>query len=247
MDQLASCYFCGGALDVSLSEYPVVPRDLRADGDENKTVVLCGTCRKKLGKIVENVVAAASEPAAGRSFEGTGFEPDERSETVTADPLFDERNDEPMTNDRGDTGGPAAPTAGDEAGPESDDSATQSEPATAASEATPKTESANQSDQPPAEPGATAGSTADTSEAESDERQRDKAGSNDDGPTMTRLEYNKVMRLLKNREFPVDRMEIRDVATSAYQISPEEFDAVVEAAIERDLLAEEDGQFVDPS
>ncbi len=244
MDQLASCYFCGGALDVSLSEYPVVPRDLRAE-DESETVVLCGTCRKKLAKIVESVVAAAGEPAGDRSFEGTGFTPNERSETVTADPLFEERDDEPMTNDRDDTGGPAAPTAGDEADPESDDSAPHSEPATAASEATPETESANRTDQPTAESGSTDESTADTSEAESDEGQRDKEAS--DEPTMTRLEYNKVMRLLKNREFPVDRMEIRDVATSAYQISPQEFDAVVEAAIERDLLAEEEGQFVDPS
>jgi len=67
-----------------------------------------------------------------------------------------------------------------------------------------------------------------------------------DGPTLTKLEYNKVMRLLKNREFPVDRSEIREVATSAYQIDPAEFDAVIDAAIERDLLAVENGQFVDP-
>lgn len=172
MDQLASCYFCGGALDVSLSEYPVIPKEFRAEGDENKTVVLCGTCRKKLAKIVENVVAA------------TAAEPDERAETTTEDTLFEEGIDGPESSDPVDTSGATATPTSDGV---------------------------------------------------------------DDGPTMTRLEYNKVMRLLKNREFPVDRMEIRDVATNAYQISPDEFDAVIDAAIERDLLAEEDGQFVDPS
>jgi hypothetical protein len=227
MDRLSSCYFCGGALDVSLSEYPVVPKDLRADGDETKTVVLCGTCRKKLATVVEDVVAATgAEPGEdGRSFEGTGFEPDESAETDTAEPLFEEREDEGAVSTDEDAS-PATTAAGDEGD------------ATASTDA--------EADEP--EPQTTAPATEDSvSDSDGGDDHSEGQDGDDDGPTMTRLEYNKVMRLLKNREFPVDRMEIRDVATSAYQISPDEFDAVIEAAIERDLLAEEDGQFVDPS
>jgi len=54
------------------------------------------------------------------------------------------------------------------------------------------------------------------------------------------------MRLLQNRPFPVDRREICEVATSAYEIDQQEFDAVIEAAVERDLIAVENGQFVEP-
>ena len=68
--------------------------------------------------------------------------------------------------------------------------------------------------------------------------------SEDDGPSLTALEYNKVMRLLQNREFPVERAEIHEVATSAYDITDREFDAIIDAAIERGLIGEENGQLV---
>jgi predicted nucleic-acid-binding protein len=78
-----------------------------------------------------------------------------------------------------------------------------------------------------------------------DERQVSGADeATEDGPTLSALEYTKVMRLLENRELPVDREEIRVVATNAYEIRPAEFDAVVDAAVERGMIVEEDGQFV---
>lgn len=70
------------------------------------------------------------------------------------------------------------------------------------------------------------------------------ADADDDGPSLTALEYNKVMRLLQNREFPVERAEIHEVATSAYDISDREFDAIIDAAIQRGLIDEENGQLV---
>ncbi|MBO4249080.1 hypothetical protein IL252_14775 [Halomicrobium sp. IBSBa] len=69
-------------------------------------------------------------------------------------------------------------------------------------------------------------------------------GEEDDGPSLTALEYNKVMRLLQNREFPVERAEIHDIATSAYEISDREFDAIIDAAIKRGLIDEENGTLV---
>jgi predicted nucleic-acid-binding protein len=58
--------------------------------------------------------------------------------------------------------------------------------------------------------------------------------------------YNRVVRLLQNREFPVDRDEIEAVATNAYELSHEEFDAVIRLAIDRGVLEEEDGKLVLP-
>ena len=87
------------------------------------------------------------------------------------------------------------------------------------------------------------GAPASGSENQQTDSAADPAGE-DDGPSLTALEYNKVMRLLQNRDFPVERAEIHDVATSAYQISDREFDAIIDAAIQRGLLGEENGQLV---
>ena len=213
MDRLDSCYFCGDAFDASLSEYPVVPKELQPP-DDGPTVVLCGDCRGKLGAVIEEVVAAteadtASETATVSQEAGTDARSTNGTEPADASggSLLDD-GDESSTTDASEW---ESPVGDNSAGEES----------TASDEASARTTGAS---------GTSDSSTDDGSE-----------------PTLTKLEYNKVMRLLKNRQFPVDRGEIREVATSAYEISPEEFDAVIEAAIERDLIAVENGQFVDPA
>lgn len=214
MDRLSSCYFCGGALDVSLSEYPVVPKELQS-GDEGPTVVLCPTCRRKLGGVIETVVAATDGPGsgtdAGESADASAFE-FEAEETDAGD------SDAP--DDPGETSDLRTPSEGHPAA----DAGASPDPGETSDLRTPSE----------GEPEAGEVST-DLGEEAAEAK-----------PTMTRLEYNKVMRLLQNRPFPVDRGEIREVATSAYDIAPEEFDAVVDAAVERDLIAVENGQFVAP-
>lgn len=60
------------------------------------------------------------------------------------------------------------------------------------------------------------------------------------------LEYNKVMRLLQNRAFPVDRHEIEQVASSAYDFSKADCGAVIDLAIDRGLLTEKGGKLFRP-
>ena len=238
MDRLDSCYFCGDAFDASLSEYPVVPKELQPP-DESPTVVLCGDCRGKLGAIVEEVVSAAREDgsteddgSSGRDAATAGG----RRDAVTAG--GDEPTDTAATNgaesaDAADlfaeADGETATDADEWESPVSDGSAREETTAATASDDT------STGDSGEAEPTATTAS---------DDSSTDDSGEAE--PTLTKLEYNKVMRLLQNRPFPVERAEIREVATSAYEISPAEFDAVIEAAVERDLIAVENGQFVDP-
>lgn len=64
--------------------------------------------------------------------------------------------------------------------------------------------------------------------------------------TISALEYNKVMRLLQNREFPVDRAEIESVAASAYELGEDECAEVIDLAIDRGLMDEMDGKLVRP-
>ena len=70
--------------------------------------------------------------------------------------------------------------------------------------------------------------------------------STDDKPSISALEYNKVMRLLQNREFPVDREEVVTVAANAYQLSEADCLAVIDLAVDRGLLAEDGDALVRP-
>ncbi len=55
-------------------------------------------------------------------------------------------------------------------------------------------------------------------------------------------EFRRVMRLLNNRTFPVDRAEFTDLATGAYGLAESEVDRIVEYAVQRGVLAVEDGE-----
>ena len=238
MDRLSSCYFCGVAHDESLSEYPVVPKQLHPSEDTQRTAVLCSTCRRKLATVVETVVAAAEAPEA----DGEGTETDAEAVTETADDQSD------VVDESGLDAGPDPMDISDanetvaEDYPEMDlpgEEAAADEPAESAAEERSSPES-------PTEAAAADAGEDDVDASEPDDATGEGADESDEQGALTRLEYSKVMRLLQNRPFPVDRGEIRDVAVNAYDIDPEQFDAITDLAVERDLIGEEDGQFVSP-
>jgi hypothetical protein len=66
-------------------------------------------------------------------------------------------------------------------------------------------------------------------------------GESDRDLTLSRLENTNVMRLLQNREFPVERDDFVIVASSAYEVSPRHCEKVIDLAVKHDLLREEDG------
>ncbi|MHC3378651.1 hypothetical protein [Haloarcula sp. H-GB5] len=251
MDQLSSCYFCGGALDVSLSEYPIIPKSLDPEAEKQGTVVLCSTCREKLATIVEPAVEAAKvdarETAETAGDAGTTESPgllDESETPTTDDPL----TDEPTTTDSvvetaddvsllGDDSASAAGQEQSSQSPENEDTAAESDSTNAAADTT---------DRQMAEPTASSGSAARTESGDTERgSDSDDNYGSDDSPSLTKLEYNKVMRLLQNREMPVDRAEIREVAVNAYDIDGEQFDAIIDAAVDRDLIGQENGQLVE--
>lgn len=236
MDRLSSCYFCGDALDASLSEYPVVPRSLDPDPDHQQQVVLCSTCRTKLATVVETVVdAAANERTA-----------DDDQATLMDESGIDPRPDPTAISDADETGlldgddDPLADSSPPRNGTGSGD------------------ESGRDRGTPSASPGDTGPTADDTGpdgggSDDSHERDRDETtdadsggGDDTDGPTLSRLEYSKVMRLVQNRDLPVPRNEIREVAVNAYDIDPAEFDTILNAAVERGLIGEENGRLVEP-
>ncbi|WP_267640327.1 hypothetical protein [Haloarchaeobius amylolyticus] len=68
-----------------------------------------------------------------------------------------------------------------------------------------------------------------------------------DQPTPSPRTYNKVMRLLQNRDFPIERAQIESVAAGAYDVDPEECRAIVDAAIEKGLVAQDGPKLIDPT
>lgn len=56
--------------------------------------------------------------------------------------------------------------------------------------------------------------------------------------------YYKVLRLLQNREFPMERTALTALVTAAYDVSEPECERILETAIERGVLVE-DGSTVD--
>jgi hypothetical protein len=80
-------------------------------------------------------------------------------------------------------------------------------------------------------------STADASEA-TDQSPAQRAATGDD---LDRV-YHKLLRFLRNREFPIPRAEAEAVAQSAYDLSGSESTTIIQRAVDRGVLEERDGE-----
>lgn len=245
MPEFSACYFCGTALDAPLAEYPVVPDTLHPSADQQRTVVLCPSCRRKLGAVVDTVVAAVDDPPGDEAiqqelaessdagavtpdteaddgdsgFRDEGRDAEDAAESNTLETEAEEAGVTPAAAEPADE---STPAAADETGEETEPAATES---TTAGDATASSE--------------------DATEAAADADADDTRAPTADEPQLTAFEYNKVMRLLQNRDFPVDHEEFKIVATNAYEIDGDEFDAIIGAAEKRDLIGLEGDQIVD--
>ncbi|SFR92408.1 hypothetical protein SAMN05216559_1066 [Halomicrobium zhouii] len=255
MEQLSSCYFCGAALDASLDEYPVVPKDLHPTTDDQKTVVLCQGCRQKLGTVVETIVSVVESPESADPADDRT--PDSADSSAGEDPLADEGwvdAGELSSSGSADTGGAAAAAdghaTGDASTEEVDDDGSDDVTYTTSTAAGGRRSVSGNAESIRDDSGPSDGNGGGSTDAsEGTEASGDTGGNGgeagDGRPSMTALENTKVMRLLQNREFPVDRAEIKAVAVNAYDMSESQFDTVVDAAVDRGLIGEQNGQIVD--
>jgi hypothetical protein len=84
----------------------------------------------------------------------------------------------------------------------------------------------------------------DDGEADADEKQGPTADEKqgptaDDGSSEVPEAYYKVLRLLQNREFPMERTDVTALVTGAYDVSPHECERILDTAVERGVLVEE--------
>jgi len=321
MVDLSSCYFCGAAMDVSLSEHRVVPEALAPTPDEQETVVLCGTCQRKLDRVLTPVVGVAQRHAAERANRA-GDDAAGNADAVTqAEPERDDDPDDPervvpadlvRDAEAGATGSEAAAAdddaegadgppfevddstsvfdaADDEAEDDGSDSifsdgtttipddgrsdhgagglgdgitiddADSAATADGADTAANADDTGTAANADGADTAANADDTGTAANADDAGRRgadptspasadRNATGTDDADatPDVDPRTYNKVVRLLKNRDLPVARAEIEAVAGSAYDIPDPECETIIDAAIHRGLVAERDGDLVHP-
>jgi len=244
MDRLASCYFCGVAVDAPLEEYPVVPRDLRPSVENQQTVVLCPQCRRKLSTIVDSVVTAATDPdqttiSGGESDTSTfesaaGEQPTEDVESTADRPADGSliegfgHDDEPSLIEVEGTPEDDDPTTGDKLNAADESGRSESD--------TGDTESVDPSGE------STTTDTTERTDADNDDAgTANTAGEEMSDQDFDRSAYNRVVRLLQNRSFPLDVDEITTIAGSAYEIERRETEAIIDALVDRGVI-ERDGE-----
>ncbi|MFC6786890.1 hypothetical protein [Halobaculum halobium] len=200
---------------IAAGAYEVIPADLDPAPDEQARVVLCDSCRETLDGVLSPLLDRLGADGAS-----------------DAPPSL-------ATDDAGHAS-PSAATGGDDGIDETDD-----DPALAI-------DTAGHASPPPAERESDSGGTdADATEsADTDTTEptdADATESVDPAGSTTGEEpanFRKVMRFLNNREFPVARAEVAEFAAGAYDLEDEEVREIFEYAIERGVLAEEDGQLM---
>ena len=220
------CDFCGGT---AAGAYEVLPADLDPALDEQVRVVLCGSCRETLDAVLAPLldrlgIDGTSDPGPARATDAAGH----ASPTVDGDVAgdgADETDDDPSL---------AIDAAGHSPPPEEPDGSTVNDERTVAD-----VDHAAADD--------------DTADAADDPTGDHKAAATtvDDGPDATEAtareepaDFRKVMRFLNNREFPVARAEVAEFAAGAYDLENEDVREIFDYAIERGILAEENGQLM---
>ena len=90
----------------------------------------------------------------------------------------------------------------------------------------------------------TSETASESADREDDERERSTTTSESDPDGDVPEEYYTVLRLLQNREFPMERATLVDIVTGAYDVSEPQCERILETAVERGVLVT-DGSTLD--
>jgi len=267
METLSSCYFCGVAVDAAVEEYPLVDSSDLPEIETDQQIHLCPSCRRKLTTVIEEVLVAAfddAEPAVA----GTDPLGDVESAdlmTPTSVSSMEERSEAGVAVSSGDDAGASNTETQSDDGGESPAEASERETGNDDETAEPDVDAQAWSTGADADPGGddpsgeadTASGTDHSIEAtdsESDAEPSRSETSDGESPgaadetdrEYTKAEFNKIVRLLQNREFPVEIVELVVVAQSAYRIDESTCHAVIDALIERGVVLDEGDELVRP-
>ncbi|MDF9747337.1 hypothetical protein [Natrinema salsiterrestre] len=253
MRELRNCDFCDAD---AVGAFEIVPPELEPTEAEQRRVVCCPDCKERLETLIEPLLARAGadgkgpengtdEATATRETDGSG------SVVATADE---------STENRSRTASPSASVSDPTDGADAEDgAASDSEPGSTTESVLEDGitfERDERADESGAEPDSTtdAGATSDSADAvDADDRPEPNDAPTESStdpsagsPSRPPAAYNKVVRLLRNREFPMKRSAVEELAAGAYELESHEVEAIVDHAIEDGEFVEENGRLRRP-
>lgn len=275
MPDLSACYFCGAAADARVREYEVVP-DAADEARRSTATLCPGCREKLetvLSPVVRGAqptdepVDVRLEPVDDDAAASTApLEVESEDILAAADRSRDASAAAPTDADAasgdaesaaGDADAPAGDAAAvpsdadDEAAAPGKTDATGDPDSLAGSGGDSTTEGIAFDEGASAASDSDAGRGTDRTDGEptiggSDAAGASTGGSPDDVERPDADTYNRVVRLLQNREFPVNRSEFSELASSAYDIPADECANVIDYAIQRGELVEDRGMLKKP-
>lgn len=250
MRALQSCDFC--AAD-AVGTFEVVPTDLEPEPHEQRRVVLCGDCKTHLETIIEPLVARAD--AADPDREQRPRRPLESAGTADASSGSIVASADESTEKRPRARSPNASVSDSRPEGTADSGATSevtfdvdsdsAEDDGADGDAGPNGERPATQDATESAPDASSPEAAETIDAAADAAEpAERSSTGGDEPDVTSTpprSYGKVVRLLRNREFPMERTAVEELAAGAYDLEVEEAERIVDAALENGEFEERGG------
>ncbi|ELY36262.1 hypothetical protein [Natronorubrum tibetense] len=245
MRALRSCDFCDGE---AVGTFEALPPELEPTETEQRRIVLCSDCRDQLEDLLEPLLARAGVETRTATAGGDAEPPTDAESTDTmASPSDIETGDSgtvvasanESTQKRGRTSSPNATISGPETGETDETDETDETGRTDGAGETDETDETDADGDSKTDPTLEGGITferADTS-SESGDATADGSPSQQSANRPPKA-YGKVIRLLQNREFPMPRAAVENLAAGAYDLESHEVEAVVDHALE-------EGEFVE--
>lgn len=222
MRVLRSCDFCG---EEAIGTFEVIPEGFDIDAHRRR-VVLCENCKGELETLLDPLIAyAETGGTAPQNDSNDGDSPDSGTaseEDETEGTLLGGGSDAngPLLG-----GGTEESTGAVSTDQSSDDGDTTGDDTGESDDESAITEEASDRSEPEQQKG-------ETKESQSTEHSTSSPPDN----------YGKVLRLLRNREFPMTREEVVTLATGAYQLDAGNVQAVIDEAVQRGEFIEANGQ-----
>ena len=262
MRQLRRCDFCGGD---AAGVYEVLPPEVSPTEAEQQRLMLCSDCAGTLETVIDPLLERLGVETGGETSTAGGAtmgssDPEDRPEAP------EPQNREAADVDSADTGTVSETTSSQAGGsgsddfngasaseradqPQTDDAAFGAEPDPGPIEWGTSGPDSDTTEEPAAtdgaagteadDGGADAADTADATAVDPDGNEGETDAAGGDGVGEEPEEFRTVMRLLGNREFPVDRGAIVELAASAYELDEQHVHHVLDYAVDRGVIAED--------
>ncbi|WP_410766179.1 hypothetical protein [Haloferax sp. DFSO60] len=235
MRELRSCDFCGGD---AAGIFEVLPPKFTPAPDQRR-VILCADCQETLTSVIEPLmtrlgVSDGDAPAPDVTPEPTAGPPESAGSQAGGAASVEVDAVEPAPEPEQESVSESLTEKSPTEDPLSEPESTETVEVGVESEGELASEEVVESDEEEDN------ETVDTADTGADEPANSTANGDELRPEPPK--FRQVIRILQNREFPVDRNDVEDLAANAYSLEDDEVRDIFEYAIERGLLEETNGQ-----